>query len=84
MMNTYPNLMAEMVRKGIPASEVAKAIDVNPATLSAKMNNANRLKLVEAAKIRDRFFPGLAMDYLFSQVPMRPIRIIADNSQDSA
>ena len=76
--------MAEMARERILASEVAKAIDVNPATLSAKMNNVNRLKLVEAAKIRDRFFPGFAMDYLFSQVPMKPIHIVADTGQDSA
>lgn len=83
-MNAYPNLIAEMARTGIQASEVAKAIDVNPATLSAKMNDANRLKLAEAAKIRDRFFPEFAMDYLFSQIPMKPIHITASTGQGSA
>lgn len=80
-MNVYPNLMAEMARTGIPASEIAKEIGVNPATLSAKMNDANRLKLAEAEKIRKRFFPEFAIDYLFSQIPMKPVHITTDTDR---
>lgn len=83
-MNVYPNLLAEMARTRIPAGKIAEGIGVNPATLSAKMNNKNRLKFAEAAKIRDRFFPEFAIDYLFSQTPMKPIRIDLDTGQDSA
>lgn len=83
-MSVYPNLLAEMARTGIPASEIAKAINVNPATLSAKINNANRLKLAEAAKIRNQFFPEFAIDYLFSQIPMKPIHITSGTAQNSA
>ena len=61
VLNVYPNLLAEMARTGISASAVSEEIGINPATLSAKMNDINRLKLAEAAKIRNRFFPGLAI-----------------------
>lgn len=84
-MGIYPNLLAEMARAGIPAGKIAEEIGVNPAILSAKMNNKNRLKLAEAAKIRNRLFPGFAMDYLFSQIPMKPIHItVGTGRQDSA
>ena len=83
-MSIYPNLSTEMVRIGTSANEIAKGVSINPATLSAKMNHENRLKLAEAAKIRDRFFPEFAIDYLFSQTPMKPIHIDLDVGQDSA
>lgn len=65
-MALYPNLMAEMARKGITAEKIAKKIGINVATMSAKINYEGRMKLYEAAKIRDCFFPGMAIDYLFS------------------
>ena len=65
-MALYPNLMAEMARKGITAEKIANKIGINVATMSAKINYEGRMKLYEAAKIRDCFFPGMAIDYLFS------------------
>lgn len=61
----YMNLKAEMVRKGITNEQLAKAIDINPATMSAKLNIAGRMRLDEAQKLRDLFFQGMTMDYLF-------------------
>lgn len=65
-MALYPNLMAEMAREGITAEKMAEKIGINAATMSAKINNEGRMKLHEAVKIRDCFFPGMAIDYLFS------------------
>lgn len=65
-MALYPNLMAEMAREGITAEKMAEKIGINVATMSAKINNEGRMKLHEAVKIRDCFFPGMAIDYLFS------------------
>lgn len=65
-MALYPNLMAEMAREGITAEKIAEKIGINVATMSAKINYEGRMKLHEAAKIRDCFFPGMAIDYLFS------------------
>lgn len=68
-MAMYPNLAAEMSRTGITAEKMAGKIGINVATMSAKINKAGRMKLYEAAKIRDNFFPGMAIDYLFSTEP---------------
>ena len=65
-MALYPNLMAEMAREGITAEKMAEKIGINVATMSAKINHEGRMKLHEAVKIRDCFFPGMAIDYLFS------------------
>ena len=65
-MALYPNLMAEMAREGITAEKMAEKIGINVATMSAKINYEGRMKLHEAVKIRDCFFPGMAIDYLFS------------------
>lgn len=65
-MPMYPNLAAEMSRNGITAEKMAKQIGINAATMSAKINKKDRMKLCEAARIRDTFFPDMSIDYLFS------------------
>ena len=65
-MALYPNLMAEMALEGITAEKMAEKIGINVATMSAKINYEGRMKLHEAVIIRDCFFPGMAIDYLFS------------------
>ncbi len=61
----YPNLRAEMARRRITNEQVAQTVQVNPGTLSAKLNDPHRLLLQEAAIIRDHYFPNLTLDYLF-------------------
>lgn len=61
----YPNLIAEMARAGLTAEQLAQGININPSTMSAKLNNEGRMKLKEAAEIRRIFFPGMEIDYLF-------------------
>ena len=61
----YRNLEAELARNGISRTDIAKALSVAIPTVSDKLNNTNRLKLVEAMAIRDTFFPGMPIDYLF-------------------
>lgn len=64
----YMNLKAEMARKGITNEQLANGIGINPATMSAKLNIAGRMRLDEAQYLRDKFFPGMTMDYLFGDV----------------
>ena len=69
----YMNLKAEMARKGITNEQLANGIGINPATLSAKLNiaqiwNLSKMRLDEAQCLRDKFFPGMTMDYLFGDV----------------
>ena len=65
----YKNLLAEMARRGINNIQIAKAIGINPSTLSAKLNSYDRLKLCEAEKIKKKFFPGMTIEYLFATEP---------------
>ena len=57
----YRNLRAEMARSGITNEQLAKGIGVNPATMSAKLNTAGRMRLDEAQQLRDEFFPGMTI-----------------------
>lgn len=61
----YSNLKAEMARHGITLEKLSQKLGINIGTLSAKLNVYNRLKLCEAIKIRDEFFPDTTIDYLF-------------------
>lgn len=67
----YKNLLAEIARQGIVYSQIAKALGINPSTLSAKLNCYDRLKLCEAEKIKNTFFPGMTIEYLFATEPTK-------------
>ena len=62
----YPNLKAEMGRNGIKNIEIAKCLEVNLSTITAKFTIPDRIKLAECYKIRNKFFPDLSMEYLFA------------------
>ena len=64
----YMNLKAEMARNGITNEQLANGIGINPATMSAKLNIAGRMRLDEAQCLRDKFFQEMTMDYLFGDV----------------
>ncbi|CAM2079293.1 MAG: XRE family transcriptional regulator [uncultured Clostridium sp.] len=61
----FKNLRAEMARANITNKTLADALNLNPSTMSAKLNEINRLKYAEAKKIQSTFFPNLSTDYLF-------------------
>lgn len=61
----FKNLRAEMARKNITNESIAKALNLNPCTISAKLNSIDRLKYNEAKKIQTIFFPDLSTEYLF-------------------
>lgn len=65
------NLIAEMVKAGIPANqaakEVAKAINVSEKTARNKINCVTGFTVPEAVKINEVFFNGQKkLDYLFA------------------
>lgn len=61
----YQNLEAELKRSGIKREQIAAALGINIATVSAKLTRSDRLRLDEAMKIKRTFFPALGLDYLF-------------------
>ncbi len=63
----YPNLEAELARKGYTRETVSKLLNVSLGTATCKLNDVKRMKLQEAFKIRDTLFPDLDIDYLFKR-----------------
>lgn len=69
----YSNLRAEMSRFNITNAMLAETIDVDPATMSQKLNIPDRLKLCEAKAIQEKWFPDLSINYLFADFPILPV-----------
>lgn len=63
----YPNLDAEMARKGIKRKDLAGLFSGRIPTVSDKLNGKYPLSLDEAEKIRSEYFPDLTLDYLFDK-----------------
>lgn len=61
----YKNLKAEMAREGITNKIIADVLNIDPSTVSAKLNLYDRLKLSEAQKIQKELFPNHSVNYLF-------------------
>ena len=61
----YINLQAEMVRNNIKRKDFADFLGVRQATICDKINGKYGFKLCEAFKIKEKFFPGLTIEYLF-------------------
>ncbi len=61
----YPNLEAEIARKGLIKKEIAEQLDYRLATLYDKLNRKTKFTLDEALEIRDEFFPEMEIEYLF-------------------
>ncbi|WP_339161718.1 hypothetical protein [Siminovitchia sp. FSL W7-1587] len=61
----YPNLDAEMARKGIKRKDLAQLFKGRVPTVSEKLNGKYPLLLDEAVRIRETFFPEYSLEYLF-------------------
>lgn len=63
----YPNLNAEMARKGLSVRDLQAVIRKTDRTTRDKVNGLAAWTLNEAADIRDAYFPGMSLDYLFAK-----------------
>ena len=67
----YRNLAAEMTRAGITSTELAQLAEMNPTSLSLKMNKKYEWKLKEMEKIQDiinkKLNQNYSLDYLFEE-----------------
>lgn len=61
----YPNLNAEMARNKVTQADIAKTLNVYPATVSDKMNGKKDFKLKECKLIIKLLLPNNTIDYLF-------------------
>lgn len=61
----FPNLLAEMARRGLTISGMAEELGCARDTLARNFNGS--LRIDEALRIRDRYFPDCSLDYLFKR-----------------
>ncbi len=60
------NLKAEMARHGIKTIDLQRAISKTDRCIRDKISGRAVFTLSEAMKIRDTYFKGLDLDYLFA------------------
>lgn len=59
------NLAAEMTRYGISINDLQTVLLCTEKTVRNKINGNSEFSVKEAIKIRDTFFPGMKLEYLF-------------------
>jgi len=60
------NLLAEMARYGVSNNDIQSLLSCADKTVRNKLNGVTEFSFGEAMKIRDTFFPGIRLEYLFS------------------
>lgn len=61
----FNNLNAEMARNKVTNEDIAICLDVSLNTVSNKIGGKTEFTRKDMWKIREKFFPGLTIDYLF-------------------
>lgn len=59
------NLKGEMAKNGITAHDIGSVIEKSERTVRDKIGGISFFDFPEAVAIRDKFFPGLRLEYLF-------------------
>jgi len=62
----FPNLKAEMARHNVRTKDIATVAGIAETSANNKIAGRTPFTLEEAIKIRDNLFPGMEIDYLFS------------------
>lgn len=60
------NLSAEMARYGVRNVDIQNLLSCTDKTVRNKIDGVTEFSVAEALKIRDAFFPGLRIEYLFA------------------
>lgn len=63
----YKNLRAEMARGDVTTVNIASAIRKTERSARDKINGKSDFTLTEICAIRDTFFPGMRLEYLFAR-----------------
>ena len=64
------NLKAEMERYGVSVRDISTLTGKTERSARDKVNGRATFTLPEAIKIRDTYFQGFSMEYLFAEEPM--------------
>lgn len=63
----FPNLRAEMVRHNVTAGDISKVTHKTDRSIRDKIAGRGDFSLTEVYAIRDAFFPGMELEYLFAR-----------------
>ena len=63
------NLSPEMARFGVSNADIQTLLACSDKTVRNKLNGSTAFSVEEAMKIRDAFFPGMRIKYLFAPDP---------------
>lgn len=61
------NLKGEMAKKGVTIEEISKLLQIHRNSVANKINGDSAFTIDEAFKIKNRYFPMLSLNYLFSK-----------------
>lgn len=64
------NLKAEMARSNVTVAEIATFSGKSCRTINDRIKGKVQFSIQEAIKVKDAFFPGMDLEYLFTQVDM--------------
>ena len=59
------NLQEEMKRNCLTSYDIGTAIEKTERSARDKINGVSMFDIREAVKVRDQYFPGLRLEYLF-------------------
>ena len=68
----FPNLQAELSRVDMCNKDLAEMIGVDPSVVSRWFNGKQKMPVSACFLIKERVFPRLSIDYLFSPEPIVP------------
>ena len=63
----FPNLSAEIKRRGLSQKEFAKAVKISEQLFSRKINSKAIFNYAEIKRIIEFFTPRMSLDYLFEE-----------------
>lgn len=67
MLPAYPNLVAEVAKRGIKHNTVATALGISSRTLSNKIYGRTEFTWSEARMLKNDILPDCEYEYLFNQ-----------------
>lgn len=66
------NLLAEMARREVSINDLAKAIGKSERSVRDKVKGKYEFSVPEAKAIRDSYFAGMSLEYLFTPASAKP------------
>lgn len=63
----FPNLRAEMMRHNVTAVDISQVTHKTDRSIRDKIAGRGDFSLTEVYAIRDAFFPGMDLEYLFAR-----------------